>query len=91
MPQTCRQQFLELYILRLSKHYKNHKVLINAVNAINKKQNSTYLRVMEFKSSIERDACGLINQPIIRTYSRPELLIVATCDLYVHASTDRRN
>ena len=43
----------------------------------------------DYKSSIERDACELINQPIIRTYSRPKLLeVIATCDLYVHAANE---
>lgn len=82
--------FRIIYIARLSKH-KNHKVLINAVN-MSKYKNRIQLIFAgdgDYKSSIERDACELINQPIIRTYSRPKLLeVIATCDLYVHAANE---
>lgn len=79
-----------LYTARLARS-KNHKVLIDAVNRSKYKNRIQliFAGTGNYQNTIEKDACELINQPIIKHFSKSELLTaIGSCDLYVHSAQD---
>lgn len=87
-PKILKDKFVILYTGRLSKE-KTHSVLVDGVkrSKYSDRIQLVFAGAGPKKNSIEKRAEGLRNPPIIRFFSRENMLKIINCaDLYVHAA-----